>query len=257
MRAGAHVPVKIATWNLARVLPTNTERCAEMVRWLDAVDADVWVLTETHDSVSPGPGYSAVSTGQPDRPGEPGERWATIWSRLPIDPLPPTRDTARSVAALVRPTTGRPLIVYGTVLPWLGSRWRDFPADNGVAFRAALAAQLADWITLVNQFPNGDLCVIGDFNQDLSRRYYYGSRANRTALLDALASVRLSALTADPSDPVRALAPLLASIDHICVPTRVAQRGSARLELWPPGVAPNPGLSDHFGVAADLGSMAE
>jgi endonuclease/exonuclease/phosphatase family metal-dependent hydrolase len=157
----------------------------------------------------------------------------------------------------VRPTTGRPLIVYGTVLPWLGSRWRDFPADNGVAFRAALAAQLADWITLAHQFPDGDLCVIGDLNQDLSRRYYYGSRANRTALLDALATVRLSALTADPSDPVRALAPLLASIDHICVPTRVAQRGSARLELWPPGAAPNPGLSDHFGVAADLGSVAE
>jgi hypothetical protein len=257
MRAGAHVAVKIATWNLARVQPMNTERCAEIVRWLVAVDADVWVLTETHDSVSPGPGYSAVSTGQPDRPGEPGERWATIWSRLPIEPLPPTRDTARSVAALVRPTTGRPLIVYGTVLPWLGSRWRDLPADNGVAFRAALAAQLADWITLVGQVPEGDLCVIGDLNQDLSRRYYYGSRANRTALLDALATVHLSALTADPSDPVRALAPLRASIDHICIPTRVAHRGSARLELWPPGIAPDARLSDHFGVAADLGSMAE
>jgi hypothetical protein len=249
--------VKIATWNLARVLPKNTQRCAEIVRWLDAVDADVWVLTETHDSVSPGPGYSAVSTGQPDRPGEPGERWATIWSRLPTEPLPPTRDPARTVAALVQPPHGAPLVVYGTVLPWLGSPWRDFPADNGLAFRAALAAQLADWITLVRQFPDGDLCVIGDLNQDLSRRFYYGSRANRTALLDALATVRLSALRADPSDPVRALAPLLASIDHICVPTRVAQRGSARLELWPPGNAPDPLLSDHFGVAADLGGMDE
>jgi hypothetical protein len=249
--------VKIATWNLARVLPTNTERCAEIVRWLDAVDADVWVLTETHDAVSPGSGYSAVSAGQPDRPGEPGERWATIWSRLPIEPLPPTRDMARSVAALVHPPDGAPLVIYGTVLPWLGSRWRDFPADNGLAFRAALAAQLADWIALVRQFPDCDLCVIGDLNQDLSRRYYYGSRANRTALLDALVSVGLTALTADPGDPVRALAPLRASIDHICFPTRVAQRGPARLELWPPGVAPDARLSDHFGVAADLGSMAE
>jgi hypothetical protein len=246
--------MKIATWNLARVRPTNTQRCAEIVRWLDAVDADVWVLTETHDSVSPGPGYSAVTTAQPDRPGEPGERWATIWSRLPIEPLPPTRDVARSVAALVRPTTGHPLVIYGTVLPWLGSPWRDFAADNGVAFRAALAAQLADWITLVGQFPDGDLCVIGDFNQDLSRRYYYGSRANRTALLDALRTVGLFALTADPTDPVRAVARDRASIDHICVPARVVQQGSPRLEVWPSGAAPDRRLSDHYGVAADLGS---
>src|SRR5665647_2911689 len=114
---GDRINLKIATWNLARVLPKQAARIAKIVRWLDRVDADVWVLTETHDSVSPGPGYSAVSAGQPDRPGEPDERWATIWSRLPIEPLPPTRDVARSVAALVHPTTGRPLVIYGTVLP--------------------------------------------------------------------------------------------------------------------------------------------
>jgi hypothetical protein len=173
---GDRINMKVATWNLARVLPKDTARTAKIVGWLDRIDADVWVLTETHDSVSPGPGYSAVSTGHPDRPGEPGERWATVWSRLPIEPLPPTRDPARSVAALVQPPHGAPLVVYGTVLPWLGSPWRDFPADNGLAFRAALAAQLADWIALVRQFPDRDLCVLGDLNQDLSRRDYYGSR---------------------------------------------------------------------------------
>src|SRR5450759_2605383 len=160
----------------------------------------------------------------------------------------------RQVAALVQPTHGAPLVVYGTVLPWLGSPWRDFPADNGLAFRAALAAQLADWIALVRQFPDGDLCVVGDLNQDLSRRYFYGSRANRLALLDALRTVRLSALTADPSDPVRALAPNWASIDHICMPARVALQGPTRLEVWPLGDAPDRRLSDHFGVAANLGS---
>jgi hypothetical protein len=160
----------------------------------------------------------------------------------------------RSVAALVKPSEGAPLIVYGTVLPWLGSRWRDFPADDGMAFRAALAAQLADWIAIVRQFPGGDLCVLGDLNQDLSRRDYYGSRANRTALLDALRTVGLSALTADPTDPVRAVARDRASIDHICVPARVVQQGSPRLEVWPSGAAPDRRLSDHYGVAADLGS---
>src|SRR5665811_1571478 len=68
---GDRINLKIATWNLARVLPKQAARTAKIVGWLDRVDADVWVLTETHNSVSPGPGYSAVSTGYPDRPGEP------------------------------------------------------------------------------------------------------------------------------------------------------------------------------------------
>jgi hypothetical protein len=250
---GAQINLKIATWNVNRVLPKQVARKDAMVGWLSRIDADVWVLTETHDALLPGIEYASVSTGQPDRPGKPGERWATIWSRLPVEPLPPTRDPARSVAALVRPTTGRPLVVYGTVLPWLGSTWRDFPAADGAAFQAALAAQLADWIDLVSRFPEADFCVLGDLNQDLSDRYHYGSRANRTALLDALRTVGLSALTAAPADPVRVVAPNWASIDHICVPARIAQLRPA-LEAWPPGSAPDRRLSDHFGVAADLRS---
>ena len=197
---GVRINLMIGTWNVNRVLPKQVARMGAIAAWLSCIDADVWVLTETHDALSPGIGYSSVSTGQPDRAGEPGERWATIWSRLPVEPLPPTRDPARSVAALVKPGHGAPLVVYGTVLPWLGSRWRDFPAASGVAFRAALAAQLADWSDLVSRFPEADLCVLGDLNQDLSVRYHYGSRANRMALLDALATVGLSALTADPAD---------------------------------------------------------
>src|ERR1035437_4324696 len=122
-----------------------------------------------------------------------------------------------------------------------------------MGFRASLAPQLADWIALVRQFPDRDLCVLGDLNQDLSRRDYYGSRGNRLALLDALRNVGLSALTADPTHPVRGVARDRASIDHICVPGLVVQQGSARLEVWPSGAAPDRRLSDHYGVAADLG----
>jgi hypothetical protein len=46
-----------------------------------------------------------------------------------------------------------------------------------------------------------------------------------------LRTVGLSALTADPTDPVRAVARDRASIDHICVPARVAHEGSPRLEV--------------------------
>jgi hypothetical protein len=43
---GDRINLKIATWNLARVLPKQAARTAKIVGWLDRVDADVWVLTE-------------------------------------------------------------------------------------------------------------------------------------------------------------------------------------------------------------------
>ncbi len=245
--------MKIATWNLARVLPKNAARHAAILDWLHRINADIWVLAETHDSVSPGSGYTSASTGEPDRPGTPGERWTTIWSRFPMEILPPTRDPARAVAALVTPPNGAPMVVYGTVLPWLGSSWQGVPAADGMAFAAALKTQLADWTDLRRQYPEADLCVLGDLNQDLSDRHYYGSRRNRVALRNALHAVGLTALTADPGDPVRATVPTHASIDHICVPSAMAARMSTRPEVWPPGAAPDRHLSDHFGVVAEVG----
>ncbi len=48
--------------------------------------------------------------------GEPGERWVTIWSRLPIEALPSLSDASRSVAARVVARDVGPIVVAGTVL---------------------------------------------------------------------------------------------------------------------------------------------
>ena len=50
--------------------------------------------------------------------------------------------------ALVQPPGRRPIIVYGTVLPWIGSSWGKFPASKGEAFAAALEVQKQDWTRL-------------------------------------------------------------------------------------------------------------
>jgi endonuclease/exonuclease/phosphatase family metal-dependent hydrolase len=239
--------VKIATWNVWR-LETRARRIA-VAQWVDRIDADVWVLTETDDALSPGPAYRCVATTLTDRPGRSGEQWVAIWSRLPIEPLGLTNDPSRAVAALVRPVSGQTVIVYGTVLPWTSSRWRGLPSAGGRAFCAALDAQRSDWEVLRRRYPDAELCVAGDLNQDLSEHHYYGSRVARQALRDALSSVGLVALTGDPTDPVRALAPDRASIDHICVQTDTAHFVAPRLEVWPRGSAPDRGVSDHYGVA--------
>lgn len=242
--------VKLATWNLRRPSPNSPARCAAITDWITRVNADVWVLTETDDSISPGPEFSSVSTAATDRPGRPSERWTTIWCRWPIERLAETSDPARAVAARIQPPIGPPLVVYGTVLPWLGSPWQDHPSARGLAFSAALAAQRSDWDELRQKFPEADLCVLGDLNQDLSRRHYYGSALGHRALRAALSSVALTPLTADPNDPVRSLDPIRASIDHICVPATSTRMTNPLLQAWPPNAAMLRGLSDHFGSAA-------
>ena len=239
--------MKVATWNLERPLPSNGRRVARIVEEIGRVGADIWVLTETHDVVSPGTSYSCVSTTGMDHPGEPGERWVTIWSHYGIEPLNETSDPMRAVAARVVPPVGPPLIVYGTVLPWLGSPWRHVVASRGQAFAAALEAQASDWRRLRALYSDHDFLLAGDFNQDLANTHYYGSRSNRRALQDALNGASLVALSAGDNDPVRRDSPPCACIDHICLSDASLWK-PGELCRWPAAATPNPGLSDHFGI---------
>jgi len=179
------------------------------------------------------------------------ERWTTIWSRFPIEPLALTSDPIRAVAARIVPIGGAPIIVYGTVLPWLGSSWRGITARNGAAFSAALEAQASDWRALRSAHPDHDLLVAGDFNQDLAHTHYYGSRTNRQKLVAALERCGLVALTAADNDPIRAGSPLCACIDHICVST-LARWQISTVHRWPDQPRPDRLLSDHFGMVVEF-----
>jgi hypothetical protein len=160
--------MKLATWNLQRLTRTTSVRMSRVRPHIDAVNADVWVLTETGEEVSPGPGYQGVATTEVDRASHyPGEVWTKIWSRWPIERLAPVSDPARCVAARVIPPHRAPFIVYGTVLPWPSSTWRGLASKGGVAFGAALEAQASDWASLQAAHPSDDLFVMGDLNQDL------------------------------------------------------------------------------------------
>jgi endonuclease/exonuclease/phosphatase family metal-dependent hydrolase len=217
------------------------------------VDADIWILTETHDSISPGPEYAYVSSSGCDRIQAEGESWVTIWSRLPVIETSPTSDEIRTACAIVRTKSGGTLVVHGTVLPWLGSAWRTHESSAGTAFGAALDTQLADWQRLREEHPDAEHCVAGDMNQDLQDRHYYGSAINRSALQAAFARVKLTCVTAGTLDPVSKITGgAHAAIDHICLSDRLA-RGTSSVGAWPDRAAPDPKLSDHFGLWADVG----
>jgi len=159
------LPMKLATWNLA--LPVSARRRAAIRAHTDRERADVWVLTETHDGFSPNHADSSHSSAA-GRDGlhKAGHRWVTIWSRFPLEPIA-TSDDKRTAAARIMPASEESFVVYGTVLPWIGSPWRGHPSAGGVAFREALAVQAADWMRIRSDYPIDELFVLGNFNQDL------------------------------------------------------------------------------------------
>jgi endonuclease/exonuclease/phosphatase family metal-dependent hydrolase len=256
-------PLRVATWNLQRPTASQSSRRERMVAWLHKVNADVWVLTETHSAITPGGDFAVVATTTSDRPEEPGESWTAIWSRFRISALKVSADPARVVAARVEPPGRRPIVVYGTVLPWLGSGWRDVSAADGAAFAAALQEQTRDWKRIQADDSECDLIVAGDLNQDLvvagdldqglAEKHFYGSHANRKVLAVALKAGGLTCLTGGVDDPVRlGGARAHATVDHLCVSARLVTQAQWPRMAWPPGPIPTETLTDHFGTAADF-----
>lgn len=240
--------MKLATWNVA--LPVAERRRKALRSYTDTVTADVWVLTETHDGFSVGMENSHSSAPGRDGRHAPEHRWVTIWSNFRLEPIE-TADPMRTACARVSPPDADPFIVYGTVLPWLRDAWRDYPAKGGVAFSAAVELQQGDWRSIHERYPDHEFFLMGDLNQDLADSHYYGSKANREKLRQALETAGLVALTCGANDPVRRDSAPWACIDHICARYDSAWVAEAP-ERWPDAPAPVRSLTDHFGISVQL-----
>jgi len=244
--------MRIANWNLERVLPEQS-RVPDIRKHFAAVNADIWILTETHELVGPGEDFSSVMSGEPDRESKQGEHWASIWSRYPIQHLPSiVSDMARCTAAHIEHPDIGEIVVYATVLPWGGSSWHGKQSAGGEAFSAALKAYAGDWQKLRAAYPNALHVVAGDFNQDLAPYHYYGSKDQRELLKSELATAGMVALTAGANDPIDwDPGQRHACIDHICISESPGLRIGDTIR-WPDAGRPDPRLSDHFGVAVEL-----
>lgn len=229
--------MKIATWNIEGP-GMSPQRAHEILAQMAAVDADVWIITEAHPEVDPGPAFRLIaeSVQGHDRGG--GERWIAIWVRSAFDAqeLPAFRSERTAAVRLSGPAD---LVVYGTVLPWNND---DRYGPRGLeAFAAALNFQRIDWEQLRKAEPAVPLVVAGDFNQDLLREgHYYGSKDKKALLRRALARNRLRCATRDLWVDGHAC------IDHICL-SRGIRATDAKPETWP--AKRDTSLSDHFGLA--------
>jgi Endonuclease/Exonuclease/phosphatase family len=239
--------MRVATWNLERAT-ANEPRASRLRQTMRQVSADVWVLTETDSNLIPEGAATSISSETPERRHRKGERWVVLWSRrLDLEPMA-TTDPVRTVCGRLRPETGPPVLMYGTVLPWRADV-RFHPARGGDAFCLALASQAADWQRLLHANPGHVLCVAGDFNQELDSPCRVGTRKGQHALTQALTGAGLICLSSGANDPLRRqTAGVRNTIDHICISSTIAALAGSS-QCWPDHLA---GLTDHYGTWVDL-----
>jgi len=251
--------MRIATWNVERPKSSTAPRSQRVLNKFREIAADIWILTETHDAIVPGPDYQSAST--PTVPAPPishadGEHKTTIWSRWPIVEQWDTATPHRATCAVLETPLGE-LVVYGTVIPYHGARWPYGTPRNWDAHYAAIATQGADWSRLQRKYPGYGLCIAGDLNQTRTGRLWYGSKWGRALLNLALKENKLVGITQDDFSAAQNLAPedgalLARSIDHICLAQRWA-RMVKQVGIWPNETPDGEYLSDHSGVFIDLG----
>ncbi len=235
--------MRIGTWNVEYAY---TNRLEALRRAITEHDADIWVLTETHDDLAP-PGAISVAHSEP-RPKNwsgirLGSRWVSIWSRYPIlaEVNRPDADRERTVAALID-IGGQKLLVYGTVLPWKGDRGKfDWSEHHRV-----VPEQCTEWLKLHREYGDAALCIAGDYNTDMGTGSYYGTKAGIAGLRAGLADCDLYCATAPECFPAGLLP--RPPIDHIALPLAWSDRVSVA-NAWP---ANRGTLSDHSGLVVEV-----
>lgn len=96
--------IRIATWNVKRPTVNGWKRPKRNPisnQQLQDINADIWILTETHRVITPGDEYENLSTDKAEFHRE-GETRATIWSRWPIQSPLNTIGAITSIYILMR-----------------------------------------------------------------------------------------------------------------------------------------------------------
>ncbi len=228
--------LRIATWNID--YPHSTvEKRRIILDQMRVIQADIWILTETHPEMTPDPTYDHCETPPDPRWHKDGGSWVAIWSRWSVQRPVPTRTPLLSLCVEVMPF-GVPLSVYGSVIPWAND-----PGPNGGAKKwseqyRVIEQQALDWRDLQG---TQTICVAGDFNQTLHGPTGYGTKAGREQLQTALKHGGLSCVTAV----------IDYTIDHICGSTEWKQYVSG-LYRWQAYTTKGAAVSDHDGFYIDL-----
>jgi endonuclease/exonuclease/phosphatase family metal-dependent hydrolase len=222
--------MKVITWNLERLKRMKAPKAQEI---LLAYDADIYILTETHEALDLGNGFHGVSSKAvyPGHDGmmdyKVGECCTQIFTKYKILKQVKTFDAYNTIHLKVESPDGE-LSIYGGIIGVDGGTKKFFKRD--------LAGVLKDWSTL-NKEEN--ICLAGDFNTIL-QGHRWPSRDAVNSLLTAFKKLELTNLTLG--------VPM--AVDHIVLSNSKVGKSNMKLETW----NANKKLSDHIGVLVEFGA---
>jgi endonuclease/exonuclease/phosphatase family metal-dependent hydrolase len=244
--------MRIATWNVERPKPTGWRVPPAQLRRMAEVDADIWVLTETHVDHAPSADHAHSVFSPPHDVRRPNrERWTGIWSRWPLTQITdPAAHRRGTVAAIVEAPSGR-LVVYGTVIAWANEPLHDDGSKARMwdVHRTEIERQGAEWVVLRTAYPTLPMVVAGDFNQDRDGSGWYGTHGVRAQLGEWLDRSGLVCVT-DMDVVTSGLLKSHHLVDHICTTADVAER--VKVRCWESVDETRQRLSDHPTVAIDF-----
>lgn len=225
--------MKIATWNVERL--KHKKSLDEIIAFCDWVQADILVLTETDEQVSPYYRYCFQTPTPPDIKlphyeetlhYRPTEHRISIFTNYKCVRHHTTFDKYTALCVELETEKGN-LLVYGTIIGGFGNRHPSFEED--------LIKQVGDYKRL-SASGNG-LCICGDFNCSFVDNYYY-TKAGRDIILRTFAENHIKLLTANR--------PLC--IDHIAISEQFVADSEIYIEEWNLKKT----LSDHKGIAVQF-----
>jgi hypothetical protein len=240
--------VRIGTWNLECVC--FKDRNAARLKFLRERDADIWVLTETHEEIDLSSTHSHAARSLPRPRTRNGMHWVDIWSRYPVIAAIEMSDV-RTAAVLLDTPVG-PLIVFGTVWPW-HSDTGEYPGDpawkNWARQAPVIELQAEQWAQLRAAHSKALLCVAGDLNMTFGGPNAYSSREGRIEAALAMQTNDLVCTTAWALLPPGALQ--YGPIDHILLSSETA-RSTGVVETWAGKPRDPERLSDHSGLIVEV-----
>lgn len=240
--------LRIATWNLERPTQNGHFKNLRRIEKIREIDADLWVLTETHSAITLDGYASLASPSQPDYHSD-GESFATIWSRWPIRGAVPTFDPYFAVCAEVDSPAG-PMLVFGTIITYANDRGPHGNSRRWEEHRKSIDSHAADWRRLRGKFPGYLFCLAGDFNQSRDGSGWYEDAESLEKLSLALDQSSLQCVT-ELDMRANGLLQSRATVDHICLSQSLATRVLS-VDAWEGTSGDGRKMSDHNGVVVDV-----
>jgi len=196
--------------------------------------ADIFILTETNECISPGADFVYHSDPLDKEAGggyyKAGEHRISIWSMYPIIDILKVKNSLTTLCVVVQTPFGN-LAVFGCIIGIHGIR-------DG--FDTDLRDQMEDLRRFAAEGYN--LCYAGDFNLSFCDSYYTKISA-MNKLNELFSFLKMKNLTAEIPE----------MIDHIVVSESFHSISSVEIECWNMNKkAALPRLSDHKGVAVTI-----